>query len=99
MESFSGYAVRYLKPDVTQNWRVGKDARRPGPGGWEGAAAGIRALRAYRSPFLWPAPVLPQSEPQSGPLRTEAPAFRLAVSDTTRDLFGTPIPEQGREGL
>ncbi|XP_049999361.1 sperm microtubule inner protein 8 isoform X1 [Alexandromys fortis] len=32
VESFSGYAVRYLKPDVTQNWRVGKDARRPDPG-------------------------------------------------------------------
>lgn len=59
------------------------------------AAAGVRALRAYRSPFLWPAPVLPQPEPQPGPLRTEAHAFRLAVSDTTRDPYGTPIPEQG----
>uniref|UniRef100_A0A4X1UUH6 Testis, prostate and placenta expressed n=1 Tax=Sus scrofa TaxID=9823 RepID=A0A4X1UUH6_PIG len=28
VESFSGYAVRYLKPEVTQNWRVG---RGPGP--------------------------------------------------------------------
>lgn len=30
MEGFSGYAVRYLKPELTQNWRVGKDANRPG---------------------------------------------------------------------
>lgn len=27
VESFSGYAVRYLKPEVTQNWRVGRAAR------------------------------------------------------------------------
>lgn len=26
VESFSGYAVRYLKPEVTQNWRVGRIA-------------------------------------------------------------------------
>ena len=32
VESFSGYAVRYLKPEVTQNWRVGRAARRPVPG-------------------------------------------------------------------
>ena len=27
VESFSGYAVRYLKPEVTQNWRVRRAAR------------------------------------------------------------------------
>lgn len=75
VERFSGYAVRYLKPDVTQNWRVGKGARRPGPGGREEAAAGVHAPRAYGSPSLWLAPVLHQPEPQPGPLRTEAPAF------------------------
>ena len=32
VESFSGYAVRYLKPEVTQSWRVGRAARRPVPG-------------------------------------------------------------------
>ncbi|XP_070242949.1 sperm microtubule inner protein 8 isoform X1 [Bos mutus] len=26
VESFSGYAVRYLKPEVTQSWRVGRAA-------------------------------------------------------------------------
>lgn len=26
VESFSGYAVRHLKPEVTQNWRVGRAA-------------------------------------------------------------------------
>lgn len=31
VESFSGYAVRYLKPEVTQSWRVGRAARRPVP--------------------------------------------------------------------
>uniref|UniRef100_A0A2K6U9F6 Sperm microtubule inner protein 8 n=1 Tax=Saimiri boliviensis boliviensis TaxID=39432 RepID=A0A2K6U9F6_SAIBB len=29
VEGFSGYAVRYLKPDVTQSWRVGSAGRRP----------------------------------------------------------------------
>jgi hypothetical protein len=93
VEGFSGYAVRYLKPEVTQNWRVGKDANRPGPDGWEGLAAGVRAPQAYGSPFLRPTTVLPQPEPQPGPLRTEAPAFRLAVSDNLQDPFVTSIPE------
>lgn len=42
VEGFSGYAVRYLKPEVTQNWRVRKDYR-PGWDGWEGPTAGVRA--------------------------------------------------------
>lgn len=36
VESFSGYAVRYLKPELTQNWRVGRAALASpwGPAGW-----------------------------------------------------------------
>ncbi|MBZ3889986.1 Testis, prostate and placenta-expressed protein [Sciurus carolinensis] len=33
VERFSGYAVRYLKPDVTQNWRICSRERRGGLGG------------------------------------------------------------------
>lgn len=44
-------------------------------------------------PFLWPSPVLSQPEPQPGPLRTKAPAFRLLVSDATGP--GTPYLEGG----
>lgn len=33
VEGFSGYAVRYLKPELTQNWRVRKDANRSGRDG------------------------------------------------------------------
>lgn len=96
MQAFSGYAVRYLKPELTENWRVGKDAHRLGPDGWEGPAAGIRAPQPYGFSFLWPTPVLPQPEPLPGPLWTEAPAFQHAVSDNMQDSFGTPIPEQGK---
>ncbi|XP_044778081.1 testis, prostate and placenta-expressed protein isoform X1 [Neomonachus schauinslandi] len=36
VESFSGYAVRYLKPEVTQNWRVRRRCSGPGGGGGGG---------------------------------------------------------------
>ena len=35
-ESFSGYAVRHLKPEVTQNWRVRRALCRPVPRGRAG---------------------------------------------------------------
>lgn len=36
VESFSGNAVRYLKPEVTRNWRVGRRAAPSLAGrGWE----------------------------------------------------------------
>lgn len=52
VEGFSGYAVRYLKPEVTQSWRVRKKANRSGRDGWEGLTAGVRAPQAYGFPFL-----------------------------------------------
>lgn len=95
VEGFSGYAVRHLKPEVTQNWRVGKVARRRGLGGWEEAAAGFLASQAYGPPSLRSITVLPQPEPEPGPLWADAPAFRLAVSDTMRNPLKTHTPGEG----
>ena len=54
VESFSGYAVRYLKPEVTQSWRVGWAARRPVPGdaGGEGGAANTGVGKGEKRPGL-----------------------------------------------
>lgn len=49
VESFSGYAVRYLKPEVTQNWRVGRAACSPVPGG---AGVGVSQGPGPRSPTV-----------------------------------------------
>lgn len=55
-EHFSGYAVRHLKPEVTQSWRVGSLRAEPslGPGAWREGAANRRwdvgRRRGDRSP-------------------------------------------------
>lgn len=57
VEGLSGYAVRYLKPDVTQSWRVGSAARRPVPGRGEGGPGGERlktGVEAGRRPRAGP---------------------------------------------
>ncbi|KAG8524303.1 Testis, prostate and placenta-expressed protein [Galemys pyrenaicus] len=91
VEGFSSYAVRYLKPDVTQNWRVGEGfslTRTWDPGGGRrntGRGGGDRELGI----------------PPPGPLRDHDPAERawgsrggrgasVARAHALPDPFGWP---------